>query len=223
MIEEGLIPLPFLQTGWTTHFSEYRVTSDHAWPYLHANTSSFRQAHRGWALKEEGYVKNLKLNVNTADPALGIIRAKCTPSMKSGIYVVTTWFTKAVGDIAGAHCECVAGLSETCQHVAGLLLSVADLADDKGMEVACTDLSCKWIVPAEAKKPAPRLPLVEISYRKYRVNKPLRQKKATIQLMQPPVVPNRKSSGAFQGEPRAMLPQPPSATLHGATTGTTCT
>ncbi|KAH7936933.1 hypothetical protein HPB49_006443 [Dermacentor silvarum] len=149
MIEEDSIPLPFLQTGWTTDFSECRLTSDNAWRYLHANTSSVRQAHRGWALKEEGYVKNLKLNVNTADPALGIIRATCTPSMKSGIYVVTAWFKKAVGVIAGAHCECVAGLSETCQHVAGLLLSVADLAEDKGMEVACTDLPCKWIVPAE--------------------------------------------------------------------------
>ncbi|KAH7978891.1 hypothetical protein HPB49_007241 [Dermacentor silvarum] len=68
-------------------------------------------------------------------------------------------------------------LSETRQQVAGLLLSVAELADDKGIEVACTHLPCKWIVPAEAKKPAPRLPLVEIFFRKYRVNKPLRQKK----------------------------------------------
>ncbi|KAH7937592.1 hypothetical protein HPB49_013438 [Dermacentor silvarum] len=155
MIEEDSIPLPFLQTGWTTDISECRITSDNAWRYLHVNTSSVRQAHRGWALKEEGYVKNLKLNVNTADPTLGIIRATCTPSTKSGIYVVTAWFTKAIGDIAGAHCECVAGLIETCQHVAGLLLSVADLADDMGMEVAYTDLPRKWIVPAE-ESPGPQ-------------------------------------------------------------------
>ncbi|KAH7945829.1 hypothetical protein HPB49_016041 [Dermacentor silvarum] len=124
MIEEDAIPLPFLQRGWTTDFSECRITSDNAWRYLHANTSSVRQAHRGWALKEEGYVKNLKLNVNTSDPTLGIIRATCTPSMKSGIYVPQ-------------------------QDMRGRRWPSAELADDKGMEVACTDLPCKWIVPAE--------------------------------------------------------------------------
>ncbi|XP_075539903.1 uncharacterized protein LOC142574772 [Dermacentor variabilis] len=141
----------------------------------HLGQAGVSAAHRGWALRE-GYVNNIKLNVNTADPAFGLIRATCTPSMKSGVYVVTAWFAKATGDIAGAHCECVVGLSETCQHVAGLLLSVAELGD-KEMEIACTDQPCKWIVPAEAKKPAPRLPLVEISFRKYEVNRPLHQKR----------------------------------------------
>ncbi|KAH6925861.1 hypothetical protein HPB50_011308 [Hyalomma asiaticum] len=68
-------------------------------------------------------------------------------------------------------------LTETCQHVAGRLLCVAEMAGDGKVEAACTDLPCKWIVPAEAKKPAPRLPLADISFRKHHINKPLRQKK----------------------------------------------
>ncbi|KAH6932620.1 hypothetical protein HPB50_008189 [Hyalomma asiaticum] len=40
-------------------------------------------------------------------------------------------------------------LSEMCQHVARLLLCVAEMPGDGKVEVACTDLPCKWIVPAE--------------------------------------------------------------------------
>ncbi|KAK8772772.1 hypothetical protein V5799_023984 [Amblyomma americanum] len=103
-------------------------------------------AHRGWSFKEEGYVKNLKVNFETADDELGLMRAACAPSMKTGVYVTTAWFVVGTGHIVGAHCDCVAGLSETCQHVAGLLFSAAARAEDAP---SCTDVLCKWIVPAE--------------------------------------------------------------------------
>ncbi|XP_037501863.2 uncharacterized protein LOC119375911 [Rhipicephalus sanguineus] len=144
--------------------------SQKVWSYLNSTTATVRQAHRGWAFKEEGYVKNLMINLNTSDPVVGLVRAACLPSMKTGAYVVTAWYNKASGDIAGAYCTCVAGLSQSCQHVAGLLLSVADKTA-KELQ-SCTDVPCKWIVPAEAKKPAPRLPLHDISFQRHVVNKP---------------------------------------------------
>ncbi|KAH7954888.1 hypothetical protein HPB49_022584 [Dermacentor silvarum] len=66
-------------------------------------------AHRGWALKEEEYVKNIRLNLDTTDPNMGVVRATCSPSMKSGVYVVSAWFEKTTGNVVGAHCQCVAG------------------------------------------------------------------------------------------------------------------
>ncbi|XP_049512427.1 uncharacterized protein LOC125940379 [Dermacentor silvarum] len=93
--------------------------------------------------------------------------------MRAGVYTVSAWYLRASGNIAGAHCECVAGLSETCQHVAGLLFAVADkgaVPDEN--KPSCTDLPCKWIVPSEAKKPALKLPLQEIPFHRNVINKP---------------------------------------------------
>lgn len=109
MIEEDGIPFSFLEVGWTADVSKCNITCDNAWRYLHANTSSVRQAHRGWIFKEEGYIRNMMLNCSTGDPEIGLLRAACLPSMKVGAYVVSAWFTKATGDIVGARCECVAG------------------------------------------------------------------------------------------------------------------
>lgn len=109
MIEEDNIPFPFLETGWSEDFYRCNITSDDVWHYLHSATSTVRQAHRGWAFKEEGYVKNLRLNLTTADQEVGMLRAACAPSMKTGAYVTTAWFVVPTGRVIGAHCDCVAG------------------------------------------------------------------------------------------------------------------
>ncbi|KAH8033349.1 hypothetical protein HPB51_010913 [Rhipicephalus microplus] len=109
MIEEENIPFAFVETGWSEDFSRCSLSNDDVWRYLHSATSTFRQAHRGWSFKEEGYVKHFKLNLQTSDDELGLVRAACAPSMKSGVYVTTAWFVVATGRIVGAHCDCVAG------------------------------------------------------------------------------------------------------------------
>ncbi|KAH7980908.1 hypothetical protein HPB49_020047 [Dermacentor silvarum] len=109
------------------------------------------------------------LNLSTSDLQVGLVRAACLPSMKSGAYIVTAWYRKASGDIAGAHCTCVAGLSQSCQHVAGVLLSVADKTAKE--QESCIDVPCKWIFPDEVKKQAPRLPLQDIPFQMHVVNK----------------------------------------------------
>ncbi|KAG0412698.1 hypothetical protein HPB47_005897 [Ixodes persulcatus] len=109
MMEDDSVPFPFRATGWVSDVSPCSISSDSVWSYLNSVTHTVRQAHRGWAFKEEGYVQNVRLNLDTADKELGLVRATCAPSMKSGVYVVSAWYLKATGDIVGAHCECVAG------------------------------------------------------------------------------------------------------------------
>ncbi|KAL1448376.1 hypothetical protein MTO96_044081, partial [Rhipicephalus appendiculatus] len=53
-------------------------------------------------------------------------------------------------------------LSGTCQHFVGLILEAIDLAQKD--TTTCTDVSCAWIVPAQAKKPQPPLPLQGITF-----------------------------------------------------------
>ncbi|KAG0435668.1 hypothetical protein HPB47_018372 [Ixodes persulcatus] len=99
MMEDDSVPFPFRATGWVSDVSPCSISSDSVWSYLNSVTHTVRQAHRGWAFKEEGYVQNVRLNLDTADKELGL----------SGVYVVSAWYLKATGDIVGAHCECVAG------------------------------------------------------------------------------------------------------------------
>ncbi|KAH7979855.1 hypothetical protein HPB49_011614 [Dermacentor silvarum] len=79
---------------WTSAFSKRTIQSDRVWPYLLSKTAAVRQAHRGSALKEEDYVKNV-IYLETADASAGLVRATCAPSKKSGVYVVEK------------HCRCV--------------------------------------------------------------------------------------------------------------------
>ncbi|XP_054929328.1 uncharacterized protein [Dermacentor andersoni] len=94
--------------------------------------------------------------------AVGVLRAICLPSMKGGYYVVHAALRKDNGAVSEAHCLCPAGLSGTCQHVVGLLLTAASVAS---LEPTCTDLPCAWIVPPAAKKLEPSKPLKDIAFK----------------------------------------------------------
>ncbi|KAH6933649.1 hypothetical protein HPB50_017347 [Hyalomma asiaticum] len=109
MIEKDAIPLAFSDTSWSSGLSKCTIQTDCVWNYLYSTTSTVRQAHRGWALKEDDYVRNLKVNLETSDADMGLVRATCTPSLKSGVYVVSAWFLKSTSTVVGAYCECVAG------------------------------------------------------------------------------------------------------------------
>ncbi|KAM7289419.1 uncharacterized protein ISCGN_029548 [Ixodes scapularis] len=65
--------------------------------------------------------------------------------------------------------------SQSCQHIAALLLYAEESCN--ACSTSCTDIPCTWIVPAEAKKPAPLVPLADITFHKYLINKPVKQKK----------------------------------------------
>ncbi|XP_049513428.1 uncharacterized protein LOC119466657 [Dermacentor silvarum] len=165
---------------------------------LPALYATVRQAHRGWAFKEEGYVKNVMLSLSTSDPQVGLVRAPCLPSMKSGAYIATAWYRKASGDIAGAHCTCVAGLSQSCQHVAGVLLSVTDKTAKE--QESCIDVPLK--------KQAPRLPLQDIPFQRHVVSKPAYVKKQRKYDPCPYVRPSQDEISKLKANLSAMLLYP---------------
>ncbi|XP_049515037.1 uncharacterized protein LOC125941557 [Dermacentor silvarum] len=100
----------------------------------------------------------------------GLLRSICLPSMKGGYYIVHAVIEKGTGDILAGHCLCPAGLSGSCQHVVGLLLTACNLAP-QGEDTTCTDVPCAWIVPPQAKKQEPSLPLSEILFESSRNRK----------------------------------------------------
>ncbi|KAM7281352.1 uncharacterized protein ISCGN_006295 [Ixodes scapularis] len=175
MAEDGSIPFPFPPDGWTENTPPFaNLSQDEVWRYLHRKTDSLRRAHRGWAFKEEGYVRNVRWNTSD-DSRIGLVRGVCLPSMKKAPYTVSAWFARGTGSVIGGTCSCVAGKSQSCQHIAALLLYAEESCN--ACSTSCTDIPCTWIVPAEAKKPAPLVPLADITFHKYLINRPVKQKK----------------------------------------------
>ncbi|KAM7290119.1 hypothetical protein ISCGN_010131 [Ixodes scapularis] len=118
---------------------------------------SNRQLTRGWNFQEERNIRNVQWRPNDADTCF--FRSTCVPSMKPGHYKQVVMMERTPPQVLHACCSCTAGLSETCQHVAGLMYAVAELKSP-----SCTDVRCEWVVPYKGhKRPAP-MPMEEIAF-----------------------------------------------------------
>ncbi|KAH7953430.1 hypothetical protein HPB49_008114 [Dermacentor silvarum] len=140
--------------GWTKSPNGIKMPSDNQLSaFLAACGSRFaRQTAKGKKLTEEGYVRNIMFNNLCSTSPYGLLRSICLPSMKGGYYIVHAVIEKGTGDILAGHCLCPAGLSGSCQHVVGLLLTACNLAP-QGEDTTCTDVPCAWIVPPQAIQP----------------------------------------------------------------------
>ena len=56
------------------------------------------------------------------------------------------------GEVCCAHCTCMAGLGETCTHIAAILFYLEVIARIQGTTTTCTQQTCQWIIPAYFKK-----------------------------------------------------------------------
>ncbi|XP_064475636.1 uncharacterized protein LOC135389530 [Ornithodoros turicata] len=155
-----------LVNGWYSDLQQFRLPSNED-VVEHLNSSgvpSARQMEEGHCFKEEGYVRQIYVHTVSQDCDYNVVKCICLPSMRSGYYVVHAVIRKDNGSIAGAHCYCAAGLSGSCQHVAGLLFSHAEW--NHRAEPSCTDMPCKWVVPPSAKQPDPPATIDKIDFRK---------------------------------------------------------
>ena len=66
------------------------------------------------------------------------------------------------GEVCSAHCNCMAGLGETCTHVAAILFYLEAAARIQGKETT-TQQKCEWIMPSFKKK-CQYLPVKDIDF-----------------------------------------------------------
>uniref|UniRef100_A0A1X7UUJ3 SWIM-type domain-containing protein n=1 Tax=Amphimedon queenslandica TaxID=400682 RepID=A0A1X7UUJ3_AMPQE len=71
---------------------------------------------------------------------------KVRPSQRTNDKPHEAWvgLKKDAGDIITAHCSCMAGLGETCSHVAALLFKVEAFHRLELGKASCTSLPCVW-------------------------------------------------------------------------------
>ena len=79
---------------------------------------------------------------------VGYWKAQVKPRMRFGQYdtfAVLSLSEDSVDRVVGALCQCTAGLSYSCIHIAALLISFSHLA-----EASVTSMPCRWIQPSSS-------------------------------------------------------------------------
>ncbi|XP_034066573.1 uncharacterized protein LOC117542824 isoform X4 [Gymnodraco acuticeps] len=109
-----------------------------------------------------GWVNDL--GTKTALNKCRLVFARVNHSQRSGETPLKTWIVaKEDGEVVTAHCNCMAGLSESCSHVGAVLFAIK--AGVKMRETAsCTTEKCKWLMPSHVKKiPAAPVAMIDFS------------------------------------------------------------
>ncbi|KAI4824007.1 hypothetical protein KUCAC02_012553 [Chaenocephalus aceratus] len=98
-----------------------------------------------YKLLESGWVQTVR-HMIPDDTTLTVLRADVTPSFRVNEPPHHPWAAVTQrGDVVAAHCDCKAGLGESCSHIGGLLYKVEMIVRVGGArDPACTDVLCTW-------------------------------------------------------------------------------
>ena len=101
----------------------------------------------GVRLCQCGHVFDLEM-VNTSNTIY--IKAKCRPTMRKIPPFYSLFVVLNDGTPKSANCKCPAGESQTCVHIAALLITLSEITPQ-----ACTSMRCAWSRPSQGGKASP--------------------------------------------------------------------
>ena len=121
--------------------TESRVTS-----YLKAKQGYTKNFRTGIRLCQCGHVFSLEI---ASSGNFNYVKAKCRPTMRKvpQFYSLFIKLDSSSGTLIGGNCECPAGESQSCVHVAALLITLLEVTPQ-----ACTSMRCAWSRPAQGGK-----------------------------------------------------------------------
>ena len=113
-------------------------------------------------LKERGgYTKNFRTGVRLCQCGhlfdlemvmsgnFTYIKAKCRPTMQKDPPFYSLFIKLESGKPVAGNCKCPAGETQTCVHIAALLITLSEATPQ-----ACTSMRCAWSRPAQGGKPS---------------------------------------------------------------------
>ena len=154
-----IIPDPFsLKTGWLDEEAAVRY-----WPVtLYPNIFAFLAFHpnelssqdlsdyktsKAYGYYARGWLSKLDFHHINGDHKFCILKGTCRPSQRINDTSHKFWLclSKESGKIICTHCTCMAGLSQTCNHVAAALFRI-EAASRLGLNnPSCTSKACEWL------------------------------------------------------------------------------
>ncbi|KAK7889045.1 hypothetical protein WMY93_024605 [Mugilogobius chulae] len=103
----------------------------------------------GYKWTQSGFVTNIQL-WNLQAKNIYIITGRVHHSQRLNDPQLKPWVVaRKDGVVLGAHCNCTAGLGESCSHVSAVLFSLWQHTSGKQEEIAVTSKKCKWAIPSE--------------------------------------------------------------------------
>ncbi|XP_003730120.1 uncharacterized protein LOC115928222 [Strongylocentrotus purpuratus] len=111
-------------------------------PFSHATMKNYRslEAHQQF---QSGWVQTVYHQVTSK--GFIIFSAAVKPSQRLNDAAHSPWVaTDNTGQVVAAHCTCMAGLGESCSHVAAVLFKVEAAVRLGYTTQACTDVACQW-------------------------------------------------------------------------------
>ena len=153
------IPDPFkLTEGWISESEGVKL-----WPHtLYPDIFNFLAFHpnelassdlcdyktsKGYSYYQDGWLKPLDFNIISPKSSLCLLRTICRPSQRISDVPHKLWvcLMKTTGRIMAAHCSCMAGISQTCNHIAAALFRIEAAVRMGLSNPSCTSKPCEWL------------------------------------------------------------------------------
>ena len=110
---------------------------------------------KAYSSDAQGWLSSLQLNNLKEDSKFCLLEGTCRPSQKINDTPHKLWLClcKETGKIYAMHCTCMAGMSQTCNHVAAALFRI-EAACRMGLNnPPCTSKLCAWLPNNQSVKP----------------------------------------------------------------------
>ena len=110
---------------------------------------------KAYSYYAQGWLSSLQLNNLNEKSKFCLLKGTCRPSQKINDTPHKLWLClcKETGKIYATHCTCMAGMSQTCNHVAAALFRI-EAACRMGLNnPSCTSKPCAWLPNNQSVRP----------------------------------------------------------------------
>ena len=110
---------------------------------------------KAYSYFSQGWLGQLQFTNINGSSKLCLLRGSCRPSQRINDMPHRLWICleKQTGKVLCTHCTCMAGMSQTCNHVAAALFRIESASRLGLNNPACTSTSCEWLPNRKAVEP----------------------------------------------------------------------
>eukprot|EP00794_Sanderia_malayensis_P019455 gene19455-biopygen14438 len=116
--------------------------------------SDYKQS-KAYSYFSQGWLGQLQFNNIGGTSKLCLLRGSCRPSQRINDPPHKLWICleKQTGKILCTHCTCMAGMSQTCNHVAAALFRIESASRLGLNNPSCTSTACEWLPNSKPVEP----------------------------------------------------------------------
>ena len=138
----------------TLYMDIFNVLAFHPNELASNDLSDYKQS-KAYSYFSQGWLGQLQFNNINGDSTLCLLRGSCRPSQRSNDIPHRLWICleKQTGKIVCTHCTCMAGMSQTCNHIAAALFRIESASRLGLNNPSCTSAPCEWLPNSKAVEP----------------------------------------------------------------------